>query len=186
MLNDNLFSLPDDISEPLPFLTPCTHHFFTARHGRLGRAPRQKSPIFFRESWRCVTQGLSLHRAGHALHGTGSRTSLFTWTSKPGYTGKLPLTQNSACAGDTQFVNHSCISIWSPKDFLCFLIQRIIKCYSRTCLAWKMLIEANRRRYTGQQSGTKSGRRPADQPLINRLLCSSIGLHTLCLVRIPE
>ena len=31
-----------------------------------------------------------------------------------------------------------------------------------------MFTKTNRRRYTGQQLGTKSGRRPADKPVINR------------------
>ena len=35
----------------------------------------------------------------------------------------------------------------------------------------------HKRRYTGQQPRTKSGRRPADKPVINRRFCSSIGLH---------
>ena len=35
----------------------------------------------------------------------------------------------------------------------------------------------NRRRYTGQQPGTKGASRPCDKPVINRGFCSSIGLH---------
>ena len=35
------------------------------------------------------------------------------------------------------------------------------------------------RRYTGQQPGTKSGRGPAEKPVVNRWLCSSIGLHRI-------
>ena len=41
--------------------------------------------------------------------------------------------------------------------------------YSQTCFAWKGFTKTNKRRYTGQQPGTKSARGPADQPLINRL-----------------
>ena len=44
--------------------------------------------------------------------------------------------------------------------------------FSRTCLAWKGFTETNRRRYTGQQSATKSARGLGDKPRINRL---SIG-----------
>ena len=44
-----------------------------------------------------------------------------------------------------------------------------IEC-SRTCLTCKGFTEtnSNRRWYTGQQPGQKSGRRPADKPVINR------------------
>ena len=37
--------------------------------------------------------------------------------------------------------------------------------------------KTNRRRYNGQQPGTKSTSRPADKPLVNRGFCSSVGLH---------
>ena len=40
-----------------------------------------------------------------------------------------------------------------------------------------------RRRYTGQQPGTKSTRGPADKPRVNCSLCSSIGLHSKSFVR---
>ena len=50
--------------------------------------------------------------------------------------------------------------------------------------------KANKRRYSGQQPGTKSGRRPADKPLttgdepqVNRGMYSSIGLHQVSFVR---
>ena len=49
--------------------------------------------------------------------------------------------------------------------FLCSLIRN---CSSWTCPAWKEFTEMNRRRYTRQQPGTKSGRRPGDKPRINR------------------
>ena len=43
-----------------------------------------------------------------------------------------------------------------------------------------------RRRYLGQQPGTKSGLRTTDYPLVNRSLCSSIGLHRNSFVRASE
>ena len=46
---------------------------------------------------------------------------------------------------------------------------------SRTCLASKGFTKTNRRRYTGQQPGTKSAPRPGDKPLVNRGFCSSVG-----------
>ena len=42
--------------------------------------------------------------------------------------------------------------------------------------------ETNRRQYTGQQPETKSGRRPADKPVVNSWFRYSIGLHRISLV----
>ena len=43
-----------------------------------------------------------------------------------------------------------------------------------------------KRRYIGQQPGKKSGRRPADKPLVNRGFCSSIDLHRISYVRASD
>ena len=40
---------------------------------------------------------------------------------------------------------------------------------SQTCLAWEGFSKTNRRRYTGQQPGTKSARCPGDNPQMHRL-----------------
>ena len=48
---------------------------------------------------------------------------------------------------------------------------------SLTCLAWKGFTETNKRRYTGQQPGTKSAFRPADLPRLHRRFCSSVGVN---------
>ena len=53
---------------------------------------------------------------------------------------------------------------------------------SRTCLAWRGFTETNRRRSIGQQSGSKSGFRPADKPRVNRTFCSSICVHMISFV----
>ena len=47
----------------------------------------------------------------------------------------------------------------------------------------RRVTETNRRRYTGQQPGTKSASRPGDKPVVHRRFCSSIGLHRISLVR---
>ena len=39
--------------------------------------------------------------------------------------------------------------------------------------------KTNKRRYIRQQSGTRSARGPADKPVVNRPLCSSIDLHMI-------
>ena len=44
----------------------------------------------------------------------------------------------------------------------------------------------NKRRYTGQQAGTKSGRGPANKPVVNRSLCFSVGLHRVSFVVLPK
>ena len=43
-----------------------------------------------------------------------------------------------------------------------------------------------RRPFNGLQPGTKSGRRPADGSLVNRSLCSFVGLHRVSFVRASE
>ena len=57
---------------------------------------------------------------------------------------------------------------------------------SRKCLARKGLIETERHRSTCQQPGTKSGRRPANKPVINRSSTarrvSRFGLHGISYV----
>ena len=54
----------------------------------------------------------------------------------------------------------------------------------------KGFTETKRRRYSGPQPGTKSGRRPADKPLyqprVNRLFLSSCGLNRISFVRACE
>ena len=54
---------------------------------------------------------------------------------------------------------------------------------SRTCLARNVFSKTIRRRYIGQQPRTKSARGPADKPLVNRWLCSPIGLNRNSFVR---
>ena len=54
---------------------------------------------------------------------------------------------------------------------------------SPTCLARKELTETHRRRRTGQQPGTKSGRLPANNPIVNCVFCSPVGLHKILFVR---
>ena len=46
-----------------------------------------------------------------------------------------------------------------------------------------MFTKTIRRRYTGQQPRTKSGRRPTDKPRVKRGFCSSDGLHKVSFVR---
>ena len=43
-------------------------------------------------------------------------------------------------------------------------------------------VEKYKGQYTVQQARTKNGRCPADKPVVNRSLCSSIGLHRVCYV----
>ena len=50
----------------------------------------------------------------------------------------------------------------------------------------KRVYKENRRRYTGQQSATKSARGPAHKPVVNRGFCSSTGLHRIFFVRACE
>ena len=50
----------------------------------------------------------------------------------------------------------------------------------------KRVYRDTKRRYTGQQPGTKSAFRPGDKPVVNRGFCSSVGLHTISLVRASE
>ena len=57
-----------------------------------------------------------------------------------------------------------------------FLDMSCIKKYTRQ----------NKRRYAGQQPGTKSGRGPADKPVVNRTFCSSTGLNGISIVRASE
>ena len=50
----------------------------------------------------------------------------------------------------------------------------------------KKFTMTNRCRTIGQQPGTKSGHFPADQLVINRLLCSPLGLNGISFVRASE
>ena len=61
--------------------------------------------------------------------------------------------------------------------------------FSRTCLVWKRFTGTNKRRYIGLQPGSKSCRRPADKPLINRgspAVFFSNDLHRNYFVRAAE
>ena len=61
---------------------------------------------------------------------------------------------------------------------------------SRTCLAWRGFTRTQRRRSTGQQPRTKSGRGPADNPDVNwsstARCVPRIGLHGISFIRASE
>ena len=92
--------------------------------------------------------------------------------------GICPVALSYASGGS----GHSDSIIMSFSGFYRFLIWCRKSNISRTCLERKGFKETARHRYSGQQPGMKSGRRPAykpNEPLVNRGLCSSIPEHIL-------
>ena len=53
-------------------------------------------------------------------------------------------------------------------------------------MIWKEITKTSRYRYTGQQPETKSGRRPADKPVVNQTFCFSTGFSKNSFVRTSE
>ena len=75
---------------------------------------------------------------------------------------------------------------WDVRDFDSTSVHRVKYYFLDMPCHRKGFTETNRRRYVGQQPGTKSFCCPADKPVVNRTLCSPTGLHRISFVRACE
>ena len=135
--------------------------------------------------------------SGHALHRTGLQRQ-----NKRRSTGQF--TKDFDCSCFREEVQDSCLPCSGGGGEGCLLGEptrrrpilprppATLQCDAPHCPAcgvsgfWiRRVTKTIRRRFIFQQPGTKSARCPADKTLVNRPLCSPIGLHKILYVRVP-